>query len=80
VIKVLIVLKSLQWLGKKKAEPKSELFNELIKIKGVGPEYAQRLVTHYKTKGALKKASEKYLKLMFPDHVAKKVIKYVKRM
>ncbi len=68
------LLKSLLRLGKKNS-PKP-LKEELTDIKGVGEEYATRLIQTYKTKEKIKKAKD--LEIWLPDHIAAKVKKHLR--
>ena len=73
------VLRSLLGLGKKNPEQKSELYDELRKISGVGSEFAERLVVLSNDGKTLKNLSDKRLRLMLPDNVAEKVIRWRKK-
>lgn len=66
-------------MGKKNSPPDSDEFvRELRGISGVGPEYAERLAKIYKTREKLRKAGDD-IKLMLPDHVAKKVMSHLRK-
>ncbi len=68
------LLKSLLGLGKKNSP--EVLKKELTDIKGVGDEYADRLIQIYETKENIKKAKD--LELWLPDHVARKIRKHLR--
>lgn len=74
MIDPLSLLKRLLGLGKKNS---SHFQKELVGIKGVGEEYANRLVKLYKNREKLMKADD--LELWLPDHVARKVKKHFRR-
>ncbi len=75
-MKLLRLLKSLLRLGKKNDE---DLVAELIKINGVGEEYATRLAKVYGSMKALRKAKLSDLKVWLRDDVAWEVYETVRK-
>lgn len=67
-------LKSLLRLGKKNR--KNSFKEELEAIKGVGPEFAERLVKVFGDKKNMAKKKEE-IDLWVPSHVANRVIEYL---
>ncbi len=67
------LLKNLLGLGKKK-EKEVSLAEELQRINGIGPEFAERLVRVYQNRKALKGAKD--LEVWLPDNIANNVYEY----
>lgn len=67
-------------LGKKKVPLKSEAFKEkLMSVNGVGPEFADRLVSLFKSEEKLRNTKLSELNAWLPDHVAKRVYNKFRR-